>query len=166
MSAEQRDWGAWSREAVALMEARNQAYLERFDLTDQPYRWNIEHAQLGFSCRDHAVVADLCAIASVSASERTFVWGWSNPTFQDAFRERLDLVRAFGEKHQLARLTTAVWEGGRADGLEMLAVAGRILDAEGVWIDEQGDLTLFFTLHRFRTQPLVEVPWLTGASPH
>jgi len=164
MSGEERDWGAWSREAAAMMEARNQDYLDRFGLTDEPYRWDIPRAQLAFACGDHAVVADLCAIASVSASEGSFVWAWSNPAFQEAFRLRLDQVRAFGEKHHLDPLTTAVWKGGRAEGLEMVAVAGRILDAEGVWIDKQGDLTLFFTLHRFRMQPLAEVPWLTQPS--
>lgn len=41
----------------------------------------------------------------------------------------------------------------------MLAVAGRVLGADGVFIDSVGDLTLFFVLHRFRIQD--EVPWMT-----
>jgi hypothetical protein len=32
----------------------------------------------------------------------------------------------------------------------MAAVASRILDADGVWIEETGDLTLFFSLSNFR----------------
>ena len=166
MSGEELDWGAWCWEAVTLMEARNQAYLERFGLTSQAYRWNLAVAQLAFDCRDHAVVADLCPVGTVSAQEGTFAWAWGNPTFNQAFPGRLDQVRAFGQQHQLGLLTTEAWKGGRAEGLNMLAVAGRILDAEGVWIDQQGDLTLFFTLHHFRTQPLAELPWLTGAPSH
>lgn len=45
----------------------------------------------------------------------------------------------------------------------MLAIAGRLLDADGVWIDTKDGLTFFFTLHRFRTLPLKEVAWLAEA---
>jgi hypothetical protein len=45
---------------------------------------------------------------------------------------------------------------GRAEALEMLAAAGRILDADGVLVASEGDLTLFFALHRFRAQPMGE----------
>jgi hypothetical protein len=51
-------------------------------------------------------------------------------------------------------------DGGRAEGLEMLAVAGRVLDADGVFVDADRGRILLFTLHRFRTQPLHEVTWL------
>jgi hypothetical protein len=34
----------------------------------------------------------------------------------------------------------------------MLAVAGRIQDASGGFIDRAGDVTMFFTLHRFRVR--------------
>jgi hypothetical protein len=67
---------------------------------------------------------------------------------------RWDLDKAelwsFGVTHDLPLLTMPEWPGGRAEGLEMLAVAGRIQDASGGFIDTAGDLILFFTLHRFR----------------
>jgi hypothetical protein len=34
--------------------------------------------------------------------------------------------------------------------LEIAAVAGRIPDADGIWIEEAGDVTLFFALSNFR----------------
>ena len=34
------------------------------------------------------------------------------------------------------------WPGSRADGLEMLAIAGRLQDASGGFIDSAGELTL------------------------
>lgn len=65
----------------------------------------------------------------------------------------LELVRQFGEAHDLPRLVTPEWRGGRADGLEMLAVAGRVQDASGGFVDATGDLMLFFTLRHFRVRP-------------
>jgi hypothetical protein len=53
-------------------------------------------------------------------------------------------------EHDLDMLITPALSGGRAEGLEALAIAGRVLDAEGVWVDEAGDLTLFFALFNFR----------------
>jgi hypothetical protein len=46
----------------------------------------------------------------------------------------------------------------------MLAVAGRVLDAEGVFVAPEGDLTLFFVLHGLRTRPAGEVTWLAATS--
>ncbi|HKY26946.1 MAG TPA: hypothetical protein VJM12_03285 [Pyrinomonadaceae bacterium] len=165
MEPEEQDWGAWSQEAVRLMETRNRASREKFDLDGRPYRWNLDHAQIAFLFPDHAVVADLCDVGSVSKCEGTFLWAWANEAVGDRAKARLHEVRAFGEKHDLGLLTTAEWQGGRSEGLEMLAIAGRLLDADGVWIDDvQGGLTLFFTLHRFRILPLMDVAWLTEAS--
>ena len=59
-------------------------------------------------------------------------------------------MRAFGIEHQLARLIDNEWQGGRAEGLEMAAIAGRVLNAEGVFIENMGDVTMFFALSNFR----------------
>jgi hypothetical protein len=69
---------------------------------------------------------------------------------------RLHAVRAFGARHGLALLTDPEWTGGRAEGLEMLAVAGRILDAEGTWVDADDDLTLFFLLFGLHRAPAAD----------
>lgn len=158
-----RDWGAWSRECVRLMQARNQAFLARFGLSDQPYRWNLEEGQMAFLLTESAVVADLCAVGSVSDSAGTFLWGWANEAIPPQAKQRLHEVRGFGERHDLGLLVSPEWAAGRAEGLEMLAVAGRILDADGTWVDPQGDVTLLFTLHQFRPMPRIDVAWLTEA---
>jgi hypothetical protein len=157
------DWQAWSREAVALMQARNQAFLAEFALAGLPYRWDLDWAQIAFTGEGHATVADICLIGSVSAHAGTFLWAWANQAIPRAAQARLHEVRAFGETHALTLLLTAEWPASRAEGLEMLAVAGRVLDAQGVFVDADGDRTFFFTLHGFRTRPLSDVAWLQGA---
>src|SRR5438067_2465532 len=95
---------------------------------------------------------------SVSACEKTFLWAWANEAIPLGAQDRLLDVRAFGATHGLDLLTTAEWPAERAEGLEMLAVAGRVPDADGVFVDSVSDLTLFLVLHRFRAQSVV--PWL------
>ena len=156
----EQDWRQWSRDAVALMKARNREFIAKFSLANSDYRWNLAAGELAFPSAGKAVVADLCVIGSSSAEQGTFFWAWANKGVPETARRRLAEVRAFGEAHDLPLLTTAEWRGGRSEGMEMLAVAGRILDAEGVMVVQNDDLTLFFALHRFRSVPSSTVAWL------
>ena len=144
------DWAEWSRQAVAEMQARNEAWISRFDLKRAPYRWDLGTAELLFERAVDHVVADLCLVGTISEAEGTFLWAWDNDAIPATAKLGLDVVRSFGVTHDLPRLITPEWPGGRADGLEMLAIAGRIQDASGGFVDQDGGLLLFFTLHHFR----------------
>ena len=144
------------------MKARNREFIAKFSLSGSDYSWNLAAAEIAFPSTDKAVVADLCVIGSSSVTQGTYLWAWANEGVPQTARRRLAEVRAFGEAHELPLLTTAEWRGGRAEGTEMLAVAGRILDAEGVLVVEKGDLTLYFALHRFRAVSSSAIPWLGG----
>ncbi len=158
------DWPAWSREAAREMQARNDAFIERFTLADCHYRWNLERARMGFIRDADAVIADLCVIGSIAQSAGTFLWAWDNAAVPSPSTTRLAAIREFGQTHDLRRLTTPEWVGTHPDGLEMLAVAGRVLNADAVWIERDDDRTFYFTLHDVRVVALSDVPWLT-ASP-
>jgi hypothetical protein len=147
------DWGEWSRQAVAEMQARNEEWLKRFSLRGAPYRWELGTAELSFERASDRVVADLCLIGTVSEEEGTFCWAWANDSIPSTAMRGLEVVRAFGEAHDLPLLVTPEWQGSRADGLEMLAIAGRVQDANGVFVDGEEDLTLLFTLSHFRVRP-------------
>ena len=149
------DWSAWSREAVALMQARNDAWVERFGLSGAPYTWNLHEATIRFQRPMGAVIAELCYVGSVTASEGTFRWAWANDGVPKQAWERLHTVVGFGRANDLDLLTTPEWNAGRADGLEMVAVAGRILDADGTFVDTHRDLTTFFLLFDFKEVPSV-----------
>jgi hypothetical protein len=149
--SESTDWSAWSREAVALMKARNEAWIERYGLADAPYTWNIDEGAVRFTRPGQSsVVADLCLVGTASASQGTFLWAWANDGVSKRSWERLHAVVGFGREHDLGLLTTPEWPGGRAEGLEMVAVAGRILDAEGAFVDTRDDLTIFFLIFNLR----------------
>jgi len=147
------DWHEWSRQAVAEMQARNRAWIERFSLERAPYHWDLDSAVLTFQRAGDCVTADLCVIGTAFSAQRIFRWAWADETIPTVARRGLDLVRAFGEKHDLPLLITPEWSGGRAEGLEMVAVAGRIQGASGAFVDQAVDLTLFFTLSNFRVAP-------------
>ena len=146
------DWGEWSRQAVIAMKAQNEAWLTRFALQHGPYRWDLDTAELIFERPVDRVVADISVVGTVSAAQGTFLWAWANEAIPPAAKQGVELVRTFGETHDLPLLVTPEWPGGRADGLEMLAIAGWVQDATGGFVDATGDLTLFFTLSHFRVR--------------
>ena len=147
------DWAAWSREAATRLQERNQAWMARFAVPEgAEYRWDLDRATLTVSRGEDVVAADVCLVGTASASAGTFRWAWANDDLPVVSRRRLDEVRGFGHEHDLPLLMQEEWPGGRAEGMEMLAIAGRVLDAEGAWVDEDGDLTLFMLLSRFRLE--------------
>ena len=147
------DWAAWSRAAVALMNERNQAWIRRYQLTSSPYRWRLDPPILEFPRASDRVQARICCIGTVSKSEGSFLWSWANEAIPAPAKDGVESVRAFGSRHHLHLLTSASWAGGHPEGLEMLAVSGRVLDAEGIWVAPAEDVTSYFTLSGFLVSP-------------
>jgi hypothetical protein len=143
------DWQAWSREAVALMQRRNEDWQTRFALRGAPFQWDLETATITFQTQQRSVHADLTVVGTISRAKETFLWGWANDFPKMALRD-LNVIRDFGAANDLSLLTTPEWRGGRAELLEMLAVSGRLLDADGAFVDDMGDVTIAFVLRNFR----------------
>ncbi|MEZ4253516.1 MAG: hypothetical protein R3B99_35350 [Polyangiales bacterium] len=144
------DWGAWSREAKAEMQRRNDAWTQRWSLAGVPYEWSLDDAQLVFRRADDEVVARLVWLGSLSRSEGTFSWSWANRPV--AATAGIETVRAFGEAHDLGMLCDARWRAAEADALEAGIVGARVLDAEGLFVAFAEDLTLYFALFDFRSR--------------
>ncbi len=145
-----RDWSAWSRESVALLQRQNDAWRSRFALDGRPYRFDLHASRLTFDREADHVEATLALVGTTSQHEGTFLWSWANDGVPRSATSRLDEVRAFGELHDLTLLVDAEWPGARAEGLEMLAVAARVLGAEGSLVHEAGPVTHYFALFDFR----------------
>jgi hypothetical protein len=148
------DWSAWSQEAVRLMQERNAAWIRSYSLAGCLYQWSLDEAQLVFRFETGKVACNICVIGSVCRSEGTFCWAWANEAIPSYARRGVARVREFGKTHMLELLIRPQWPGGAPEGLEMAAVAGRILNADGIWIEETGDITLFFALSNFRRHPI------------
>lgn len=146
------DWAAWSRDAVALMKARNADWPVRYGLAGASYRWDLESGTIRFTSGAGDVVASLCLVGTLCDTQGTFVWSWADDHVTPSARRGIDRVRSFGEQHDLGLLIEGQVGGGHAQGMELLAIAGRILDAEGVLMDRAEDMTLYFTLADFRAE--------------
>ncbi|WP_370682432.1 DUF6882 domain-containing protein [Comamonas sp. GB3 AK4-5] len=154
------DWAAWSREAVEMMVARNAEWPRQFGLQGSPqYRWDLDRATLVLEGPLHEVVATVCLVGTTSDSENSFLWSWANEAIPPLHGQALEVVHDFGREHQLALLTTARIPGGRPEATECLCIAARLQRAMGTFIDQQGDVTLYFTLLHAQLAPMdVQLP--------
>jgi hypothetical protein len=156
------DWAAWSRASVALMNERNQNWINTFQVASVPYHWHLDPPVLEFKRASDYVRAVLCCIGGVSLREGTFLWSWANDAIPACAKQGIERVRTFGQHHGLPLLTSASWRGSRPEGLEMLAISGRILDAQGAWVAPAEDVTLFFALSSFEVVGTSEFENTTG----
>lgn len=159
--AQTTDWAAWSREAVETMMARNTQWPVKFGLQGSPaYRWDLDSATLVFEGAQHQVVANVCLVGTTSESEGSFLWSWANEAIPKKHGEALEVVHDFGRENHLALLTTARIQGGRPEATECLCIAARLQRAMGTFIDQQGDVTLYFTILHLQLAPV------EGQLPH
>ena len=141
------DWAAWSREAVERMAVCNAEWPRQFGLQGQPaYRWDLDSATLVFQGPLHEVVATVCLVGTTSDSEGSFLWSWANEAIPRQHGEALEVVHDFGRENHLSLLTTPRIQGGRPEATECLCIAARLQRAMGTFIDQQGDVTLYFTI--------------------
>ena len=135
-----------------MMQERNVVWQQRFGLVGCPFRGTSTLRRLSFVTTLITWSLPSVWVGTTSLREGTFLWGWANENIPLIARRHLELVREFGIRHQLQLLATPQFTGGRPEALEMLAIAARVLDAEGVFIDSvDDDLVIFFALTGFQT---------------
>ncbi len=146
------EWSEWSRSAVQMMKQRNEDFMNKYDLQGKAYSWDLNEALLEFTSPGEGVKADLCVVGAYSETEGNFVWAWQSETIPEKAREKLKVVRLFGEDNNFELLNTPIISGDLHDSLELAAASARILDSEGIWVSREGDTVLFFLLSNFRKE--------------
>jgi len=136
------DWGAWSDEAASLMTARTRDLLARHDLPrGTAYRWDLDAGAI--------VIGDkqlrLTTIGTVA--DDSFLWSWANDAIPASAKVGVEKVRLFGVENDLPLLAEPFMHGGLAEGKECLALAGRVLEADGIWIDQTDAGFILFVLY-------------------
>lgn len=134
------DWGPWSRDAVALMAARTREQLAAGLAKGNAYHWDLEAAVL--------IIGELRfrVVTIGTTAGDSFLWAWANEAIPAAARRGLERVRDFGVEHDLPLLSEACAPGGLAQAKECLAIAGRVLDADAVFIDQTQAGYILFAL--------------------
>lgn len=137
------DWSAWSQESLLLMSSRTRELLVQHQIkADCDYHWDLDAAVLSLG----ETAFRLVTIGTVAAD--SFLWAWANEAIPSCAKVGVEKVRQFGLEHGLGLLAAPRSEGGLAQGKECLAVAGRILDGQGVSMNRTDDGFILFVLFK------------------
>jgi hypothetical protein len=85
-------------------------------------------------------------VAAGTVSGDSFLWAWANDSIPAVAKASLEHVRQFGLDHDLSLLTEPCAPGGLSQGKECLAIAARLLDANGIWFDRTEDGSILFAV--------------------
>jgi hypothetical protein len=127
--------------AHAYLTARQAALRADFRLGSWPrWDWDQESGELVFSEGGvPRVRADFQFVGTVSGASGTWLWAWANPHLEPSLARDVGEVRAFGEAHGVAQLTTPKWPADATDGWEMTSIAAFVLQAEGAYRTPRDD---------------------------
>lgn len=129
------------------MLARNTQWRQHFGLAGTlQCRWDLERALLVFQGPMHEVIANVCLVGTSSEADGSFAWSWANEAIPMQHGQALEVVHDFGRENKLALLTTPRLQGGQPVAMECLSIAARLQRAVGTFVDQQGDVSLYFSI--------------------
>jgi len=111
-------------------------------------RWSLDQSRgdLLFTF-DGGVVATCPAqiVGSFDSEDGSWLWAWANPSIADSLKRDSLRVRDYGQKLQIARLTSAEWPCTEADAWSMAALACKLCETQGVYRGPAGTAFVFMT---------------------
>ena len=133
---------------MVLMATRMRDLLARHQVpAGAAYHWDLEAGV--FTIGGGAF--RLTAVGTVAGD--AFVWAWANDAIPATGKAGIEQVRQFGADHDLWLLVEPSVPGGLAQAKECVALAGRVLDAAGFWIDQTRDGFIGFVFHELPRAP-------------
>jgi hypothetical protein len=147
MEHDHSDWERVVQDATPQAAARQERLIEWLG-EDVQYHWDLEQAAITWSRGGRAFgTARITLIGTVSLSEASWLWSWANDSLPPAAVGDMHLVRQYGEKHDYPVLPWPSFRHHPDLVKEARVVSAAVLDADGLWTDQSGDVQLHFLLH-------------------
>ena len=150
--SQNHDHSGWEAIVLAAREragARQASMAKRFGLAgDVQYDWSLDEARITWSRGGTAFLSGrVTMIGSVSVPQQTWLWSWANPSLPVLALGEVDQVRRYGEANDFPVLPWKSFSSHPDLVAEARVVAAWVLDAEGLWFDDLGDVQLHFLIH-------------------
>ena len=112
---------------------------QRFDV-------DMDAGRITWTFADGAVAtAPIQMVGTFNPKDTTFLWAWDHPSIPQPLRKDAALVKAYGEKHKVARLTARKIECDAEASWEFAALAARLGGAHGAYSGEANGPRAFVT---------------------
>ncbi len=89
-------------------------------------------------------------IGTYNSADGTWMWAWNNPSIADPLKRDSLRLKAYGQRHRIAKLTTPKWSGDEKDAWAMAGLALTLCEAQGAYRGPAGTTYVFFTFGEVR----------------
>lgn len=86
-------------------------------------------------------------------SRGTFMWGWHNPSIKDELKADSLKLKKYGEQKGWAIFSEPMFPATTRDGWALMALAAKVLNADGAYAGDTGEAVTFLTLYKLPGQP-------------
>jgi len=84
-------------------------------------------------------------VGTYNTEDGTWLWGWNHPSVPPPLQEHARQVRAYGEGHNIASLTTPMLQCLETEAWEFTALACKLGQAQGAYRGPMGPTLVFMT---------------------
>lgn len=109
-------------------------------------RWDLdqEDGTLIFTFSDGVTVScPAQIIGTFDSDESTWMWSWANSSIAPELIRDAQEMRAYGEEHEIDRLTQSKWPAKEDHAWSMAALACYLLEAQGAYRGSAGSILVF-----------------------
>jgi hypothetical protein len=148
MAEDEFDIDAYIQGSVEGMFLQNQSHTKVWGL-GKGGTWNFDQdlGTIEWQFPDGRVAqAPMQIIGTFNPKDGTFLWAWDHPSIQEPLREHAKLVREFGRKHGIRKLTERKVAVTEDEAWEFVAIANRLAAANGGYRVEAGGPLVYMTL--------------------
>ena len=128
------------------LKLKTAAHNATWHLVDADWAVDQDTGKIVFTQRDGTTATcPVQIIGTYNTADGTWLWGWDHPSVQPPLDEHARKLRAYGQEHGIAPLTTRKLHCTEADAWDFAALACKLNDAEGAYRGPSGPTRVFMT---------------------
>jgi len=112
---------------------------------DESWNADLKKGLIWWTFSDKIVEAPIQVIATYSTKNKTLLWGWNHPSVSKKLSKHAELVKKYGLKNNISKLTTVKIKCTENDAWKYTALAVKLADAQGAYRGPAGTTLVFFT---------------------
>ena len=128
------DYNKFAETCVEELKVLQDKFQNEYDV-DWYDNWfyNQSTGLLTFSTGDQELNFKYLDVGSFSESSKTWKWSWDNDTTLENVKEKVFIVKEFGEKSDFKKLTTGYFSSDEFEAWEFVAIAAKLTNGIGVY---------------------------------
>jgi hypothetical protein len=148
---EKLDYNTFTEKCIDELKILQDKLQEKYDLDGyEHWFYNQSTGLLTFSTDDKELNFEYVSVGSFSEQPGTWKWSWDNEHTLDRVKEKINLVKAFGQQHGFSKLTDGYFQSDEIEAWEFAAIAVKLVNAMGVYRPVNEDnLQIFLILTEF-----------------